>query len=154
MKVSPTIRAAEPGDLPRLLELVGQYWQFEAIPGFDARKLSTLLKRVLVQPNLGTIWVASADAQLVGYLLAVYVFSLEQQGLMAEIDEFFVAPAARAVGVGAALLDAAETGLAQRGCVCLQLQLGKENSRAREFYRRRGYGERDGYDLYDKRLGG
>ena len=153
MKVSP-IRVAQPADLLRLVELVRQYWQFEAIRGFDAERVSTLLKRVLLHPNLGTIWVASADDQLVGYLLAVYVFSLEQQGLMAEIDEFFVAPAARAVGIGTALLDAAETGLAQRGCVCLQLQLGKENSSARAFYRRRGYSARDGYDLYDKRLGG
>jgi hypothetical protein len=31
MKVGPTIRAAEPADLPRLIELVRQYWQFEAI---------------------------------------------------------------------------------------------------------------------------
>jgi GNAT superfamily N-acetyltransferase len=154
MTVCPTIRAAEPADLPRLVELVGQYWQFEAIRGLDAAELSALLQRVLSQSNLGAIWVAAVGDQLVGYLLAVYVFSLEQQGLMAEIDEFFVAPAARAVGVGAALLAAAEAGLAQRGCVCLQLQLGKENSRARAFYRRRGYGERDGYELYDKRLGG
>jgi GNAT superfamily N-acetyltransferase len=153
MKLSPTIRAAEPADLPRLVELVGQYWQFEAIPGFDADHLSTLLTRVLSQSNLGAIWVAAVDEQLVGYLVAVYVLSLEQQGLVAEIDEFFVAPAARAAGVGAALLAAAEAGLTQQGCVCLQLQLGKGNSGARAFYRRQGYRQRDGYELYDKRLG-
>jgi hypothetical protein len=31
--------------------------------------------------------VAEQDGQLVGYLLAVYLFSLERGGLMAEIDE-------------------------------------------------------------------
>jgi GNAT superfamily N-acetyltransferase len=153
MKVSPAVRAAEPAGVQALIPLVVQYWHFEGIPGFDADRLSPLLERILSQSNLGAIWVAEANGGLVGYLIAVYVFSLEQKGLMAEIDEFFVAPAARSGGVGAALLDAAEGDLSRRGCVCLQLQLGKDNSRARAFYRRHGYTGRDGYELLDKRLG-
>jgi GNAT superfamily N-acetyltransferase len=152
MKVSPMIRAGDLADVPQLVELVGQYWQFEGIPGFDARAVAPLLQRILSQPELGAIWVAEAGDELVGYLLAVYMFSLEQKGLMAEIDEFFVLPSVRTGGVGAALLDVAEDDLAQAGCVCLQLQLGKDNVRARAFYHRHGYSERDGYELLDKRL--
>jgi len=54
--------------------------------------------------------------------------------------------------VGAALLDVAESDLARAGCVALQLQLGRDNLRARAFYRRHGYTEREGYELLGKRL--
>jgi len=50
------------------------------------------------------------------------------------------------------LLAAAETALAARGCVRLQLQLGDDNRAARAFYERRGYGPRAGYYLLDKPL--
>ena len=153
MKVDIRIREAADADLPLLAALVGEYWQFESIAGFTPAGLKVLLSRLLASPGLGRIWVADRGGELLGYLVAVYVFSLEQQGLMAEIDEFYVVPAARAAGVGAALLSTAEAGLASAGCVCLQLQLARQNSRAREFYRRHGYAERDGYELLDKRLG-
>ena len=152
MRVSPQIRRGLPDDVPQLVQLVSQYWHFEGVPGFDAARLSPLLKRLTSEPELGAVWVADAGGELVGYLLAVHSFSLEQQGPIAEIDEFFVAPAARTCGVGAALLDVAESDLACAGCVCLQLQLGKDNFGARAFYRRHGYNERDGYELLDKRL--
>jgi len=152
MKVSPQIRAGLPSDVPQLMPLVAQYWHFEGIPGFDEATLVPLLARIASQPELGSIWVADVGSELVGYLIAVYIFSLEQKGMMAEIDEFFVAPAARTYGVGAALLDVAESDLARAGCVALQLQLGRDNLRARAFYQRHGYIEREGYELLGKRL--
>jgi ribosomal protein S18 acetylase RimI-like enzyme len=152
MKVSPQIRRGVADDVPQLVQLVRQYWHFEGIGGFDAARLSPLLKRLASEPELGAIWVADVGSELVGYLIAVHSFSLEQQGPIAEIDEFFVSPAARTYGVGAALLDVAESDLAFAGCVCLQLQLGKDNHRARAFYGRHGYTEREGYELLDKRL--
>ena len=152
MKVSPQIRSGNVDDVPQLVQLVAQYWHFEGIPGFDARTLSPLLARIAKQPELGAIWVADAGGDLVGYLIAVYMFSLEHKGMMAEIDEFFVSPEARTYGVGAALLDVAESDLAANGCVCVQLQLGKGNASARAFYRRHGYSEREGYDLLDKHI--
>jgi hypothetical protein len=39
-----------------------------------------------------------------------------------------------------------------RGVRRLQLQLGSENTRARDFYVGRGYGRRSGFDLWDKAL--
>ena len=87
-----------------------------------------------------------------GYLLAVYVFSLEHLGLTAEIDEFFVVPARRGQGTGAALLRAAEAEFRQAGCTNVALQLSRSNDSARAFYRRYDYAERSGYELLDKML--
>ena len=146
------VRAATVSDIPQLLALVRRYWEFEQIAGFDALRVELTLRRLLTEAQLGAAWVAEQDGQLHGYLIAVLVLSLEHHGLMAEIDEFFVLPAARARGLGTRLLAAAETALAARGCVRLQLQLAAGNAAGRAFYGRRGYTARDGYRLFDKAL--
>jgi GNAT superfamily N-acetyltransferase len=148
------VRPAASADIPQLLTLIQRYWDFEEIAGFDAQRIEALLRRLLDTPALGAAWVAEAQAQLVGYVLVVQVLSIEHQGLMGEIDEFFVVPEARARGVGTALLAAVETALAGGGCVRLQLQLGVANRKARAFYQRHGYAARDGYELLDKPLPG
>jgi GNAT superfamily N-acetyltransferase len=145
-------RRATAQDIPQLLELVRHYWEFEGISGFDAARTAALLQRLCTEPALGSAWVAASGAGLLGYLIAVSVLSVEHQGVMAEIDEFFVVAAARGRGVGAALLTALEGALAQDGCVRLQLQLAVDNQAARTFYERRGFRGRDAYTLLDKPL--
>lgn len=152
MSNEATIRPAELIDVPELAILMEQYWAFEGIAGFDAEQAALLLRQLLSQPYRGTIWTARAGGELVGYLIAVYVFSFEYQGLVAEIDELFVRPQARSQGMGAALLDFAESGLTESGCTWVQLQLGTANRAARAFYRRRGYAERSDYELLNKKL--
>jgi len=98
------------------------------------------------------VWVAQAGTALVGYLVVVLVMSVEHQGLMGEIDELFVLPEARAQGTGATLLAAAEQQLAAAGCLHLQLQLSLGNRTARDFYQKRGFTPRAGYELLDKPL--
>ena len=147
------IRPARPRDIPSLLPLIRRYWDFEDIKGFSALRVELVLKELLTgRAARGAIWVAQTQGVLTGYLIVVLLMSVEHQGLMGEIDEFFVVPEARSRGTGTQLLAAAEAGLRQRGCVRLQLQLGTANARARDFYQRHGYGTRAGYQLWDKPL--
>jgi GNAT superfamily N-acetyltransferase len=139
-------------DIRELLPLVAAYWEYEGIAGFDSARVAAQLERLLSEPNLGTCWIARADDRLVGYLLAVYVFSLEHLGLTAEIDELFVLPAGRDAGLGSELLELAETEFTRVGCTNVSLQLARGNSAARRFYVRNGYAERSGYELLDKDL--
>jgi GNAT superfamily N-acetyltransferase len=148
----PLIRTASPQDLPALVNLVEQYWSFENLAGFDASRIETLLRAALFSEGRARCWVAERAGEVGGYLLAVLVFSLEHGGVMAEIDEFFVTPAFRERGIGAALLLQAENALRASGVRQLQLQLGSENARARDFYVARGYGRRSGFELWDKAL--
>jgi len=147
-----TVRSAARGDVPQLLALVRRYWDYEHLDGFEALRVELLLQQLLSEPRLGAAWVAEAEGRLTGYLIAVTVLSLEHGGIMAEIDELFVLPEARARGVGTQLLAAAEAALAARGCVRLQLQLAAGNTAARDFYAHRGYRARQGYRLLDKGL--
>jgi len=146
------IQPALPTDIEVLLPMVEQYWRFEAIEGFDAARMRTLLTRVLEDANLGRAWVATVYGEPAGYLLAVYVFSLEHQGLTAEIDEFFVVPPHRGLGLGNQMLATAEAQFRIEGCTNVSLQLGRQNEAARKFYRRNGFEDRAGYDLVSKTL--
>jgi GNAT superfamily N-acetyltransferase len=146
------VRLAAPTDVELLLPLVEQYWRFEAIEGFDAARMRKLLIRVLEDEHLGRAWVATVYGEPAGYLLAVYVFSLEFEGLTAEIDEFFVVPAHRGLGLGHQMLAIAEAQFRIEGCTNVSLQLGRSNDAARRFYRGNGFEDRAGFDLVSKKL--
>jgi GNAT superfamily N-acetyltransferase len=147
-----TVRAATAADIPAVLELVRSYWDFEGIGGFDPPGIERVLQQLVGGSPYGAMWVATQEATLTGYLIVVLVMSVEHQGLMGEIDEFFVQPPARSHGVGAQLLAAAEAELKRRGAVRLQLQISAVNARGRAFNERHGYALRVGYELLDKAL--
>lgn len=146
------IRPAAAGDVPALLPLVEDYWRFEGIAGFEPSRVAAQLERLLSEPRLGAGWVATADGRPVGYLVAVYVFSLEHLGVTAEIDELFVTVAQRGRGIGARLLGAAEAEFRRVGCTNVSLQLARGNMAGRAFYRRHQYSERSGFELLEKML--
>ena len=85
------IRCATASDVAALLPLIASYWSFEMIDGFDADRVKGPLVRLLSDSSCGAAWIAIMDGIAVGYLVGVYVMSLEHMGLTAEIDEFFVA---------------------------------------------------------------
>lgn len=150
--MTSTVRPAATGDIPLLLALIEQYRVFEDIAGFDPGRVGAELKRLFADPRLGAGWIVQVSGKPAGYLLAVYVFSLEHLGLTAEIDEFFVLPSCRGRGAGSNLLHAAENEFARMKCTNVSLQLGRGNEAAREFYRRHGYSDRAGFELLDKML--
>ncbi len=113
--MSADIRPLTAKEIPALLPLVEQYWLFEDIADFDPARIGRELERACADPKLASGWIAFARGAAVGYLLAVYVFSLEHLGLTAEIDEFFVLPSARGKGLGDALLQLAEAEFVRRG---------------------------------------
>jgi GNAT superfamily N-acetyltransferase len=146
------IRSATLADVSGIASLVERYWEFEGIAGYHRPRIESLLAGLLSTADRGAIWVAESDAGPCGYLLAVFMFSLEHAGLMAEIDEIFVLPEMRSSGIGALLLAAAERDMRARGLRRLQLQLGVENHRGRAFYSSHGFLARSGYELLDKSL--
>lgn len=152
MNDSVQIQPAGIDDIETLLPMVEQYWRFENIEGFHAPRVRTLLMRVLEDGSLGRAWLARAYNEPAGYLLAVYVFSLEHQGMTAEIDEFFVLPQHRGLGLGGRMLAAAEEHFRAEGCTNVSLQLGRSNEAARRFYRQHGFDDRAGFELVSKSL--
>src|SRR5271170_6202021 len=99
--MSTVIRRARISDVDDVASLVRLYWEFEDIRGFDRSRITALLTGFLSQDLRGACWLAEGNGRPDGYLLAVYMFSLEHGGMMAEIDELFVVPDKRSLGIGA-----------------------------------------------------
>ena len=97
------IRPVTPADVPALLPLVEQYWIFDDNQGVREAAVSRELEPLSTDSRLGAGWIAEHGGRAVGYLLAVFVHSLEHLGLTAEIDEFFLLPSARGHGAGGVL---------------------------------------------------
>lgn len=146
------IRRCTIADLPKLLPLIAEYWRFENIPAFDSERVASPLTRLITEEHLGAAWIALEGTQAVGYLLEVFVFSLEHAGLTAEIDEFYLIPGARGSGAGSELLRLAEAEARRMGCANISLQVGISNDPARAFYQRHGYHQRSGFALMEKTL--
>ena len=145
-------RPACDSDIENLASLIALYWEFENIAGFDRARITTLLADLLSRPQLGCCWVAEEGDELVGYLFAVYLFSLEHGGMMAEIDEFFVLTEKRSSQVGTTLLESASRVMTQEGITHLQLQLATQNSKGKRFYERHGFRSTLGRDVLSKAL--
>jgi ribosomal protein S18 acetylase RimI-like enzyme len=148
----PTVRGAELKDVPDLCSLVEEYWQFEGLIGFEKERVGEQLRQLISNEAIGAAWIARQSGTEVGYLLGVYVFSLEHLGMTAEIDEFYVQPEARRTGIGGELLRQAQETFLAAGCTNVSLQIGQENETARGFYLKHGFRLRAGFELFEKDL--
>lgn len=147
-----SIRAASAADAAAIATLVGAYWAFEKIEGFDEARVRRALETLLADDSLGSAWIAQVGERTVGYLVAVYAFSLEHGGLTAEIDEFFLLPGYRDAGLGRRLLHAAEAAFRDAGATGVWLEIGSRNTRARRFYESQGFHLRDRFRTMEKPL--
>jgi ribosomal protein S18 acetylase RimI-like enzyme len=150
--MSQKVQAASPRDAAAIAPLVEQYWHFEKIPGFSRSRVESLLSTTLSDARRLRGWIAMSEGNVVGYLLCTFIFSLEHGGTVAEIDELFVEPQSRSLGLGQSLLDAAQDALLQEGIRVLHLQLGTSNRDGRRFYERNSFAEQAAYVLLQKSL--
>jgi ribosomal protein S18 acetylase RimI-like enzyme len=81
----------------------------------------------------GLFLVAEMEGSVIGTLMAGY------DGHRGSINYIGVRPANRKMGIGRALMSAAEHRLLERGCPKINLQARIDNLEAVEFYRRLGY---------------
>jgi ribosomal protein S18 acetylase RimI-like enzyme len=147
-----SIANAQPRDVPELVYLMQQYWDFERIRGFQPEGVAALLQRFMAQPQHGGCWLASRGAETLGYLLCCNLFSFEHGGLIGVIDELYVLPTSQGTGIGKALVTHAEVAMRERGCVLIEMEVAEKNFRAQQFYSLLGFATRGGYSMMHKRL--
>ena len=145
------IRPLKYRDLPKLLKLAHAYWKFENIQGFSPKQYQRLAVKILKNPSLGRIWIAVERNRLIGYLVVVFLMSLEYGGTAGEIDELYVESSERGRGVGGALLKAAGKTLLRKGVGQVSLRVGKSNSQGIRFYKNLGFRKRNEFLVMDRK---
>lgn len=135
MQVTPATLA----DLPALCELLDCLFTQEAefSPDRDAQLRG--LRRIVDDPEVGTILVARDGDAVLGMVNLLWTVSTALGARVALLEDMVIAAAARDRGLGGALLEAAVDHARERGCRRITLLTDADNTRAQAFYRRHGF---------------
>jgi GNAT superfamily N-acetyltransferase len=140
------IRPASDGDIDALASLSTQLGYPSSADAMRKR-----FNRVR-QRNIGEVFVAvDPESRVVGWTHVVERFHLEDEPFV-ELAGLVVDESARGVGVGAALLRAAESWAREQGHDRLRVRSNVMRERAHRFYAREGYAERKRQIVFDKPL--
>jgi ribosomal protein S18 acetylase RimI-like enzyme len=141
--------AAAVADLDALLALA------RAFHAEDGHALSQAgegaLATVACGEPLARCWLIRRVGVAVGYVVLTLGFSIEHGGREGFIDDLYLVPAARGIGIGPALLAFIVAEAEKLGIRMLHLEVEPGNERAQSLYRRNGFAE-SGRRLMSRRL--
>jgi GNAT superfamily N-acetyltransferase len=136
--VESLIRSARRVDIPTLTALMAEFYG-EAGYRLSREAAARVFGALLDDPRLGRVWLIEAAEVPVGYVVLTLAYSMEFGALRGFIDDFFVQPAARGKGFGAAALTAVRQACDGLGVRALLVETGPEGHSARRLYARAGF---------------
>ena len=129
---------ATAADVPILLDWMQDLYAHERIP-FDPTTSKLTLQELIDNQAFGRIFKLLADGAAVGYAAVVLGFSLEFGGRSAFLDELYVRPSSRGLGIGTLALRQLQDACRGLGVRSLALEVGLGNAGAEALYRREGF---------------
>ncbi len=133
------IRLATESDLPGMVSLLGVLFAQEADFAPDPEAQARGLRALLADPGAGRLLVADDGDQLLGMVNLLYTTSTALGAPVALLEDMVVAEAARGMGVGQRLVEAAAAQCRADGCKRITLLTDVDNRRAHAFYERGGF---------------
>jgi aminoglycoside 6'-N-acetyltransferase I len=133
------IRVAAPADLGVLVGLARAFYDEHGFATTDAELVHNF--EVLLRADNAHLVLATVDGLVTGFALSTTAFILES-GLVAELQVLYVAPHARASGIGTALIDDAARWAKSRSATLLEVVIapnGQDVTRLDHYYRARGF---------------
>jgi len=131
-----SIRDAIADDLPAVVGLVRALADFENLPGPDAAAEARLIADF--QTGRYRLLVAEQGGRVVGYALYFMTYSTFLARTSLYLEDLFVLPEARRLGIGTAFLKRLITHAAEAGCGRFEWTVLDWNEPAQNFYRSLG----------------
>jgi GNAT superfamily N-acetyltransferase len=125
-------------DLPTLLVLIQAFHLTEHL-AFDEALDRAVLASFVENPALGCAWLIMDGAEVMGYVIVTFGFSIEYRGRDAFIDEFYIALPYRGQGIGTQTLAFVEAYCQSLGIQALHLEADFANPDAQRLYKRTGF---------------
>jgi len=97
------------------------------------------LEMFLARPELGFVFTARRDGNVLGACVVCYAISTSRGGLVAKLDDVTVARAVLGQGIGTTMLDALKAALSARGVSRIDIGCHRDNTGAWRFYERHGF---------------
>ena len=144
-----TTRAAQQADLPAVAQLFDQYRQFYAQAPDATLALQFITERFTRNESVLLVAADGTEA-LVGFCQLYPSFCSVEARPIYVLYDLFVAPAARTLGAGRALLQAAEARARHDGKARMDLTTAKTNLRAQALYESLGWVRDEVFYAYNK----
>jgi GNAT superfamily N-acetyltransferase len=129
-----------------LLPFVRAFHEHEQI-AMDEDDRASVVRRLLIEPAWGRIWLIFDGDEPAGYIAICTGFSIEFRGNDAFVDEFYVRPESRGLGLGTKALQLVCTEAKALGIRALHLEVDRSNAKARKLYAGAEYEAREAYML-------
>src|ERR1700704_4148685 len=137
-------------EIPVLLQMMHEFYAQQEMR-FDATIASGAIDNLIQSPEHGQIYLIFRGAELAGYFVLTFCFSLEFHGRFALLDELYLRQEFRRQKLGKAVVAFTEELCKKAGIKAVRLEVGKENEPARLLYRAAGFQE-DARNLMTKWL--
>ncbi|MEC4814985.1 MAG: GNAT family N-acetyltransferase [Scytonema sp. PMC 1069.18] len=144
--MKPFFELASVSNIETLIELMSELYTHESLP-FDEQIARSALQLILNNDSYGLIYLIHVNAEIVGYLVVTFGFSLEYRGRDAFLDELYIRQKYRGVGIGKQSLQFAEKICRQQGIQAIHLEVERENLNAQAVYQKAGFVSRDRFLL-------
>lgn len=115
-----------------------EFYAFEKIP-YDEKRASQLLTLLIEEPRNGRLVLIDDAAELAGYMIVGFGFSVEFGGRDALLDELYIRPESRGRRFGSAAIAFAISLCQAEGIEALHLEADHFNTRAHDLYLRLGF---------------
>jgi ribosomal protein S18 acetylase RimI-like enzyme len=124
-------------EIPALLGLMREFHPQQHMR-FDEAAAKRAIQALLSDPSLGQACFVYRGADLAGYFVLTFCFSLEFHGRFALLDELYLREAFRGQALGKAVMKFAENVCRQKGIKALRLEVSRDNLPAQALYRKSG----------------
>ena len=150
MSPEPTIslRTAVPGDVPLVARLIRELAEYERLAHECHADEAALATHLFGPRPYAEVLIAEVDGEPAGFALFFHNYStfLARPGIY--LEDLFVVPARRGLGLGKRLLAALAALAVERGCGRLEWSVLKWNAPAIGFYERLGAVAMNGWQVY------
>jgi diamine N-acetyltransferase len=136
--MKPEFNALTADAMDQALDMMGRLYS-EGGSTHHRERARRAAEGLMLNPQLGGIWLIDLDGETAGYLCVTVCYSLEFAGRFALVDELYLKEAWRGKGMGAQAIAFAEDWSRARGLAAIRLEVAHANLRALELYRRVGF---------------
>lgn len=135
------IREVNQNDRDIYLQLSREFYGGDCvISSISDENFSNTFEHIIEERTHANAYIMSHDEEIAGYCLTAITYSNEANGYVIWIEEFYVRPEFRSLGLGSSLISHIENqykGKLRR----LRLEVTKDNTRAKELYMKHGLKE-------------
>lgn len=128
------IRPATPNDIPLILELIRELADYEREPASAVATEADLLRDGFTEPRRFHCLIAECNREPTGFALYFYNYSTWRGHAGIYLEDLFVRPQHRGLGIGKALLSKVAAIAVAEGCPRLEWAVLDWNTPAIDFY--------------------